>query len=599
MRMRRSNRLRIIALLASCVATCLASRLGASEEAEPNDDALTANVLVPGEIGAGSIEPVADIDYWERAGLVAGDVLFALLTAQSSSQGRDTRLAVFSGSTALLADDDDGGAGLDAVIAGLEVQAGGSVLLRVTESRHEAPISGYELHSAAFSPAAASGETEPNDVAGAADVVVGGFMAGGFASLTDVDTYVFPVEAGDRVAIVVDEDPDRDAMSSDTHLDLLAADGSTLLARGDDSADAPANAVGPWTAVIDGLVFLRITDGGFGTAADYRFAVLVNGSGLNSVPTVLVTDENLYVSKASFKVDWKAHANGKQKDEIGATGRLNRAGLEPILGPNAAVSVRLAGVDIVGLPIPLNSKGAAVVVANDGTKAAFSLNLKTGDFELGVSKADLRAALGIAEEYAQGAGVAVEFSVELSNTGITTPITTAAMTFTYDTKPGKASTGTFKWKVQGLLSGAFRTKSVMVKQVGTSTHRVDYVASTSAPLAVPLIPLGAVVLTLGNTTITVPHGALEKQGSKPEVTRITLTKGSVPGLDEFTIDNKKRLVTVSTTAIPATGVPMAGDGQPVTHALVLQIAYDDGVSRVFTSSIELLRGKPGATTWSD
>jgi hypothetical protein len=140
----------------------------------------------------------------------------------------------------------------------------------------------YDLFQAIIKPTDSAAEQEPNGDAASANSISARIISGNVSS-ADLDFYKFFAPAGAPIAVVVDEDPDRDMNPTDTELAILGTDGLTVLTTGDNGDPMPfdpaaANAAGAVTAPVSGIYFVRIGHGtGAGTDTNYRLVVFVNG----------------------------------------------------------------------------------------------------------------------------------------------------------------------------------------------------------------------------------------------------------------------------------------------------------------------------------
>lgn len=257
---------------------------GAVSESEGNDTAMTADLIQygqhpAGEYGVGDISPAGDIDYWYvLATMSLNDLVFAYVDTSPTTTGTDSQLNLISndGVTVVEFDDDDG-PGLSSCIGGYVVAEVGNYYYRINEYGDNGEITPYNLHQTVCAQGNSQNESESNDTSGTANPITACYVVGS-ASGADVDYFSFNATAGDLVALVVDDDPDKDTDLLDTEIDILDTDGSTVLAPGDDRDGNDDNCAGAVAIAADGTYFVRIGDGGSGGAdTDYRFTVLRHG----------------------------------------------------------------------------------------------------------------------------------------------------------------------------------------------------------------------------------------------------------------------------------------------------------------------------------
>lgn len=221
-----------------------------STESEPNDTAAQANSLNPlfvtqvCSIAQGSISSAGDVDYFSFTVTVPGTQVWALVdTGGGASPSSDSRLDLFDtdGLTLIEFDDDDGTgnacddsieSSLSSVIAGPVIATPGTYFLRVTESSGTSTISAYTLH-VVLSDFAATPETEPNDNQAQSEVLLGmgqplGLITGSVSPAGNFDFFSVEAEAGDRIFISVDGDPERDGTSTDVDFLFRAPDGTIV-----------------------------------------------------------------------------------------------------------------------------------------------------------------------------------------------------------------------------------------------------------------------------------------------------------------------------------------------------------------------------------
>jgi len=251
-------------------------------EVEPNDDPSIATSISWGYYGSGEISPVGDIDWWgtgwqKSSQLV--DLVFAYCDTSLSSN-RDSQLNVYTYdwvNLTLVEFDDDDGPDLSSCVAGAVVPQGSTVLYRLNDYQDNGEIAPYDLHQL-LSIDQGNPETEPNNDSGTAnsmDIML--FQSGSLPAGDLFDWFIFTANAGDLLVVIMDDDPDDDGNVLDTDLTIIAGDGSTILAEGDNGI-GDGNCAGAVVAPAGGVYFVRVADGGFGGGdIDYRFVVLING----------------------------------------------------------------------------------------------------------------------------------------------------------------------------------------------------------------------------------------------------------------------------------------------------------------------------------
>jgi hypothetical protein len=244
-------------------------------ETESNNDAAAANFLRQQDLGEGDIDPIADADFW-RTPAAVGDLIFIFVDTSTAGPAEDSFLQVLANNPATLIEDDDSdGPVLSSVVAGAVVPQTGSVFYRVNEFGDNAEFSFYQLHHAIVKPADSVPETEGNDTTATADRITARMITGNVDG-ADVDLFQFNVDDGDRIVVIMDDDPDNAPPLTDTDLQILKPDGTTVLALGDNGVGGNGNAAAG-TADVAGKHFVRVADGGGAAGTDYLFVLLVNG----------------------------------------------------------------------------------------------------------------------------------------------------------------------------------------------------------------------------------------------------------------------------------------------------------------------------------
>jgi hypothetical protein len=245
-------------------------------ETEENDFPQTANFIRNTEYGQGEIDPVGDIDFW-RASASAGDLVFALVDTQNSNTDKDSLLQVFANDTTTLIaeDDDDGppsGASGGSAIAGKVIPQDGEIYYRVAQAGGDAGFRLYHLHQLVVNPDRSVTESEPNGDAAHAGTMTSPIMRGELSG-GDQDWFSFQAAAGQRIAVIVDENPDGDGAATNTTVDIIRPTLQSL-ASGDNGASNDANAAAA-AALETGTHYIVLAHQG--GDADYRFVVLVEG----------------------------------------------------------------------------------------------------------------------------------------------------------------------------------------------------------------------------------------------------------------------------------------------------------------------------------
>lgn len=199
-------------------------------EVEPNDSpALPSPLGTP--LNGGQIAGRGDVDYYAVTG-GTGDRVYAWANnggTSNSTLDLDLTLVEPDGATVVEFDDEDAdGASAPVtdlhfvystsspVIAGARLTRNGTFTWRVNAASATGTVSRYRLHvghiAAARQPLS---ECEPNDDLAQADRSGKNYFAGVIDTAADVDFYTFYADAGQRVFVACDGDPERDSTGAD------------------------------------------------------------------------------------------------------------------------------------------------------------------------------------------------------------------------------------------------------------------------------------------------------------------------------------------------------------------------------------------------
>lgn len=217
-------------------------------EAEPNGSAPTATDI--GDltnqtlrIGGGANAPAGDVDFW-AINVPANSKVYAFVDTGGSTTSRDSVMDLIdTDGTTTLESDDDGATATDATttilstaasaIAGKTLTAAGKYYLRVAHFSGSNTITAYKLYVVVTT--TSSSEAESNDTPALADSITpaadaGRVRTGSIGVAGDVDYYsISGVTAGSLINVNADCDPERDGVSTDLVVDLIAPDTTTTL----------------------------------------------------------------------------------------------------------------------------------------------------------------------------------------------------------------------------------------------------------------------------------------------------------------------------------------------------------------------------------
>jgi hypothetical protein len=260
---------------------------GLQSEQEPNDTAASASPIVlwnPDTFFTaiyGTMPVPGDVDWYSFAAPAGARLWLSVNTGVAgSSESRDSVVSVFApDGVTLIEDDDDDGTGngwddtiesLDAsVIAGAVLPAGGTYYARVRAKDAGATIAGYSV-LIGLTTAAPAMEVEPTPPC---RQMFGPLLLGSLSSSADVDCYEAGTLDSGLAFVVVDGDPERDGIGTDTTVAFQNEFGQVLVtnsSRAGDAANPPAEGfalLGPGTVTVTGagpgsylLGFLSSTD---------------------------------------------------------------------------------------------------------------------------------------------------------------------------------------------------------------------------------------------------------------------------------------------------------------------------------------------------
>jgi hypothetical protein len=242
------------------------AQVGIADNDEPdNSSAATAiplDLTAGIAISRGAISPGGDVDYYRLTNPVVSGRLVALVATGAPqfpcSSSRTPRLSLYAADGMTLREVDagdgfdPGGAGpgtADSAAIVRTMNTIGVYYLRLEADTPGAIIDPYVLH-VALNPNAAGNEVEPNGTFATPHFIDLGpwplaTVRGFFDSAMDTDTYLLTALAGSELLVGVDGDPERDGVSTDVVVELIAGDQTTVLVRANSSA-LPTTAANPF-----------------------------------------------------------------------------------------------------------------------------------------------------------------------------------------------------------------------------------------------------------------------------------------------------------------------------------------------------------------
>lgn len=244
-------------------------------ESEPNDTSVTADLMPafdPNSIMSGAINPGGDLDFFSFPAPANSRVWVLADTGGTPNPGANSfdsviDLLATDGSTVIENDDDDGTGnggdttvenGVSSVISGAALATGGTYFVRVRGFVPGNVINPYRLF-VRVTTGGSTPEVEPNNTTGTANA--GGLNSGSIGTAGDVDYFSITAEAGSRVYINVDGDPERDGTGTDLVVTFRDATDTSILNMDSSitgSLANPAGEGGNYTITATGTYYVRV-----------------------------------------------------------------------------------------------------------------------------------------------------------------------------------------------------------------------------------------------------------------------------------------------------------------------------------------------------
>jgi hypothetical protein len=255
---------------------------GQIDESEPNGSPATADPLGINEWGRGAISPVGDIDFWSASGASANFLVFACAELSGAPGSLcDLQVLANDGITLIKSDTNFSGFLGSAAVAGEVIPQSGNVYFRINEDGDDQTIPQYRILYAFLDPAKTAPEIEPNDTAATASPIRAPITTATVKTpgVNEFDYFRFHVTAGSLMMVILDKDPDRNGVLTDTNYGLYMPDGMTLVPGGiaDNSMANKANATDAVAAPTTGDYIVRIGLNNTTAGPNYQFVVLVDG----------------------------------------------------------------------------------------------------------------------------------------------------------------------------------------------------------------------------------------------------------------------------------------------------------------------------------
>lgn len=345
----------------------------------------------------------------------------------------------------------------------------------------------------------------------------------------------------------------------------------------------------------NGTWSLRIVDD---TGADIgtlnRWSLDLRSTSLNNLPG---RSTGAPFSKASFALDRVIVTDGGSagRDSMSCSGTLPVAGmLDDLTG--VALTIGVNGVPLLPT-LQLDAKGKFATPSGAVPSAKGSISPTKGSFKASLGNVRLAELLDLPNVDEQGE-VRVEIELCLVGGGMILSRASGDLVFAYKTVADKSTKGQFSFTKNSTRSPVFlATKASAIEVVGTGTA-VSVSGSLSGDSAEPLVPNDTMLLEIGELpAIAIPLSAVQVTGEGAK-TAIKLVPGNVAELSSFSISNQKRSFSFATIALAGTGIPVAGEQEPLVHLVPLTLTVPTNTGTlVFETIVELRRKTATTTSW--
>jgi uncharacterized repeat protein (TIGR01451 family) len=375
-----------------------------------------------------------------------------------------------------------------------------------------------------------------------------------------------------------------------------------LSVLGDDDGGEPSlrytwSADGPGTVTFDdnGTNAARNTLATFSALGTYTLTVTVTDLAQQSVASELTTivqgavlDANLYVRNARFRIDWKRHIAGSERDKLALTGFINPAGLPADLS-DTAVALEVNGTSIAsGI---LGTTGRYHTPRGVAPKLVLKLSPRNGRFKVRLARSDLRAAIGLQDVDASGRLV---LPVTLRVSRAREIVSHNRLEFAYASSRARRTKGMWRGPKQRLLDGAFqllRTRADFSRKLDGWIVRARGVIY---PLGgTPLTPVGDLTLEVAHSpAVTIPLAALRRLGAGEPERAVWKYRSTDPGdlVASLVIKNSKRRLKLRLGRMPRSEAGMPeGAAIGARAELPLRLAVPTSAGTInFETLVELV-----------
>jgi hypothetical protein len=375
---------------------------------------------------------------------------------------------------------------------------------------------------------------------------------------------------------------------------------------GDDGGEANltytwrASGPGPVVFAANGTHDARQTTVTVTEHGTYTFTVTITDQAGQSVEATvvvvqgvaLVDDNDLYVRRGRFTVDWRKHKRGKSSDKLRVIGHINPARL-PLDMTGVVVALAVNG-DVVAEET-LDASGWHRPAPGEQPAVTVRVLPQSGRYRVRVTHADLRDVLAVANADADGTMVV---PVTLTVSRAQTMVAHNRLEFVYRSRTDRRTRGVWRGPRQRLLDGAFKMMRTRARVSRRTEAYVVRMKGVAYPVGSgPVTPTGDVRVRIAEAPdMVIPLASLQRVGTSPETMVYRYLSADRDALlSLFRIRNGKRRIDVrlGTIAPLEFGMP---DGVPVGTRADLPIRIDvptaDGVLRLQTT-VELVHRLPG------
>ena len=316
--------------------------------------------------------------------------------------------------------------------------------------------------------------------------------------------------------------------------------------------------------------------------------------GLCETPKNVIADDGLWVWRGKFRVNWRAHEQGKLRDSLKVRGWINPGGLRRDMS-GVTLELQVGGQVVVsGL---LNSKGKYRTTGPSGERIKATIDPKRGVYLFQIKKGDLRGVLPV-NDMDPGGLTVLPLVVSVSQADTKAISNRAQFAFTL-VKGGKQTKGKFKAARERLLDGVFIVKKVRAKfSGGRDAYRLQVAGWLTLDDGAVYVPDGDITIGLGGFDGVVPFADVRRKGID-DLTSRWKYKDKSNDVRLFDYNAKSLRVKIKSGWIPAATVdivPMPPDDRTADLPVRITSPIVGGRLRA-TSVVELVRKRATSNNW--